>query len=369
MIADYRHHDFDVIKLIWSRGAAIPADKNSITFSLPSRFGAGFANFAGHVRWLAFVARSIIEVRHKIDVVHCVDLDTALVAAPLGRLLGKVVVFDATDYFGSRFAPRTLLRRFFGALEKILISSAHVVIFPERIRLSQYGIRDDENVCFIANIPEDEKHQDESTDSHSLSEPLTLVYVGTLQAKWRGLEFIPKLCSEHRNTLRFIVAGFGELSEYFTQEAESLPNLSYVGSQPYGAALGLMRDADCLYGVYLLDLEAHRFASPNKMYEHLMVGRPLLTNTGTPPGDFVEAHCTGFVFDGSYADLSHVVASLSREECARRGAIARRLWVNEFSSLRQQQVQRYFSRLNSLFPVPAESERRSERSRRHPRTD
>jgi glycosyltransferase involved in cell wall biosynthesis len=353
MIADYRRRGFKVVKLFWSRSADHSPQADSIIFSNPAPYGARFGNAFNYIRWQAFVGRTLSRLRTEFDIVHCIDFQTALTAVPLGLWLRKIVVFEDYDHFASTFGPRTLLRRFFAGLERRLLTKANIAILPDPIRLVQYGLREDDHVRFIANIPDDDGVAEVPIDRHSANRTLTFAYVGTLEADRRGLEYIPRLCSEHGDKIRFVVCGFGRLADYFREQAETVPNLQYVGRQSYETSLRFMREADCLYGPYLLNAETHRFAAPNKMYEHLMVGRPLLTNRGTPPGDLVEANGTGFLFDGSYADLTRLLGGLSREECADRGAIARRLWVDRFGSLRRQQVEDYFSRLGSLLSRPA----------------
>jgi hypothetical protein len=82
------------------------------------------------------------------------------------------------------------------------------------------------------------------------------------------------------------------------------------------------------------------------MYEHLALGKPLITNTGTPPAKLVQNICSGFLFDGSEADLLRLLSKVNRQECIRVGRQARAAWIREFCGLREQQLESFFGQMN-----------------------
>lgn len=349
MIRDYEKMGLAVLQVIWTRGEPAPSNPGVIAFTGAGRYGQKFANAFSYLRWHLFIARTLLKYVRTATLVHVVDLDTAIVAVPLARLAGKSVVYDAFDQFASMFRDKSFLRNFFAAIERWLMARSAILIFPDSVRLHQYGILEDERICILGNIP------DMTAEGAALPESIVrdrgavaFTYIGTLEALHRGLEFIPLLCEHFGDRVQFLVGGVGRLEMFFREQAGRLANLKFVGHQTYDEALRLMRQADCLYGPYLLSAEAHRYASPNKMYEHLALGRPLLTNTGTPPGAFVEEHGTGFIFDGNYANLTKLVDQLTPALCAERGKIAKKLWDDIYASLREHQIGIFSNRLEIL---------------------
>jgi glycosyltransferase involved in cell wall biosynthesis len=352
MIAEYERRGFRVLRLIWTRGDPIGSTPETIAFTGAGGYGRKLRNAAVRIRWNAFILRELLRRRADYSVVHMVDLDTSWVALPVARALGKLAVYDAYDHFSAfLFSRENAVARMIATLERRAIGAADVTVFPDPARLDQYGIRESDRICFIGNIPDGASLMEDDARIPSSAAPLTFVYVGTLEPVHRGLEFIPRLCADLGASIRFVVSGVGPLETLFRSEQERLPNLTFLGHLGYAEALRRMAEADVLFGPYLLTTSAHRFAVPNKMYEHLAVGRPLVTNSGIPPATLVEAEDSGFLFDGSYNDLRAVVAGLTREECSRRGACAAQAWRLRYSTLRARQVEAFFAKLGSLLKL------------------
>lgn len=342
MVAEYRRRNMHVTALVWSRGDPPSGAPDTVTCTARGSYGRGLFGMGARLAFLWFIIVYMSRHRDKFDVVHVVDLDAAIVAVPAARILGKTVFYDAFDHV-SAMAGQGWIGRFLASVERSLIGRAAIAIFPDPIRLEQYGLAPSEKIRIIGNIPDLAAVPAGSTTQ--TNGPLLMVYIGTLEARHRGLEYLPAVCSALGADIKVVVGGIGELHNYFEDASSRLPNLSYIGQQDYDAALRQMANADCLYGPYLLTTPAHRFASPNKMYEHLALGKPLITNTGTPPAQLVEKAGSGFLFDGSIEDLLRLLRAVDRKECMRVGRQAKMAWTREFAGLREQQLESFFTKM------------------------
>lgn len=349
MATAYAERGWRVTPLIWSRGET-DEDPGAIVCTTKGGYGDRFKGIAARLRWIAFLARAMVRHRGRYDIVHTVDLDTAIVAVPLSLLLRKFVVYDAFDSIGAILGGGRIAA-WLMAVERAFIKASTVAIFPDPNRLKQYGIVDQENVTIISNVPDDLPGADATTKDEwvvSDSAPLRCVYVGTLEAQHRGLEYIAPLCRALPKKVQFIVGGTGQLEPLFSKQNEEIKNLQYVGRLAYDDALSLMQSADILYGPYLLSAPAHRYAAPNKLYEHLMLGKPLITNIGIPPARVVEECQSGFLFDGSSDSLVALLRDVDRETCRAAGKRARAGWNERYSMLRQRELRIFFEKLPSL---------------------
>jgi glycosyltransferase involved in cell wall biosynthesis len=291
-----------------------------------------------------FLAKIMVRCRRNYDIIHVVDLDTGIIGVPLGRLLGKFIIYDAFDHIAA-MVGEGFFGRLLASVERVMIKKATIAIFPDPIRLTQYGIPLTGAVSIVGNIPDlpDARRQPRKMADGRLR----LVYIGTLEATHRGLEYLTDLAKSHPDSLEVIVGGMGELHEYFERESARIPNLSYLGQLAYDEAWRQMEQADLLYGPYLLTNPAHRYASPNKMYEHLALGIPLITSSGTPPAELVTASGSGFVFDGSYYNLDSIMSGIRKLDCLEAGQRAATAWKRDFSNLRPQQLNSFFTRLHA----------------------
>lgn len=355
MVLEYRRHGYSVAPVIWSRGEPVSGDEGyAAVYTGVGGYGRRFGNLLVRIRWIAFIALYIWQHRRTIDVVHSVDLDVGIISVPMGKILSIPVVYDAFDQMASFFRP-SIFTRILASFERWIIAGSTIAIFPDPIRLEQYGIALDDHVKMISNIPEAE-----SADLYKKSAPtakvtdksdraIHLVYVGTLEERHRALEIIPSICDRLKDKVVFSVAGVGFLADFFSIQSKARNNLNFAGTLPYEKALRLMSTADCLFGPYLLTTPAHRYAVPNKMYEHLALGKPLLTNEGTPVGDLVRRESSGFLFDGTEEGLFSAISKLTPENCRAVGKIAAHAWQETYSGMRSQQLHIYFSAIESVF--------------------
>ena len=350
MARQYELHDYGVQPLVWTRGEAT-SEPSGWSFSGSGGYGRGFGGFLPRLRFAAFIVSTMIRRRQDYEIVHAVDFDTGSIAVPLARLLRKTVVYDAFDHVGAIIANR-VIGRFFASLERMLIRWSDLAIFPEPIRLRQYGLRPEAKIYFISNIP-DRADIPIAGPVHDFAGPLTIAYVGTLEARHRALEWIGDLCDRFPD-IRWTVAWLGALESEMQRFSQEHENLIFVGQVSYQDALEILQAADCHLGCYLLSAPAHEFAAPNKVYEHLALGRALITNRGTPAGDLVATHDTGFVFNGTIDGLEEVLGQLARETCRMKGANARRAWDETFAGKREAQLEEYFDALaETLAPARA----------------
>lgn len=351
MIAEYRRRGHHVTSVVWGRGQAVRADDETVVCDISGGYGRRWRGLIGRIKWMLFLAAWMIRQRRSYDVVHVVDLDTGIVGAPLALLMRKPFVYDAFDHINA-IAGGGIAAGILARIERLAINQSSIAVFPDPVRLEQYGVSPNERVKIIGNIP-DVRSVPEQQSRKAAGAPLEIVYVGTLEAVHRGLEFLPPLCVKCGAGVRVTVAGTGELDSFFEEAAKSVANLLYLAQQDYPTALLLMAEADCLYGPYLLSAPAHRYASPNKMYEHLALGKPLITSAGTPPAELVSHLGSGFLFDGTLEGLYRLMGELDRATCREAGQRAADAWRDRFSSMRDAQLESYFHLFDRLALVPA----------------
>ena len=77
----------------------------------------------------------------------------------------------------------------------------------------------------------------------------------------------------------------------------------YHGKVQYSEALQIMNNSDYIVALYYPYMSNHVYASPNKSYESLFLGTPIITSEGTLVGDKVLANNTGYVVDDTLAGL------------------------------------------------------------------
>jgi glycosyltransferase involved in cell wall biosynthesis len=94
--------------------------------------------------------------------------------------------------------------------------------------------------------------------------------------------------------------------------AQSLPNVTWHGRVPYDQALALNAAADVLPAFYDPAIPNHRFASPNKLFEGMMLAKPVIAAQGTNFDRILIQENCGLVVE--YGQLEQIEAGLKRLE-------------------------------------------------------
>jgi glycosyltransferase involved in cell wall biosynthesis len=138
------------------------------------------------------------------------------------------------------------------------------------------------------------------------------------------------------------VAGMGPLASRIQSIAEgSSGRLRFLGVLPMADVIQHTRWADVVYSLLDPSLRLFRVALPNKFFEALVAGRPILVTKGTWVGDEVEAAECGLAIEYSKAALGEALGRLQADPAARermgRNALQlareRYNWANDEANL------------------------------------
>jgi glycosyltransferase involved in cell wall biosynthesis len=281
-----------------------------------AEFGRGLANITHQLRWQIALFGWLRRNRSSYDVIHACDFDTLLPALAAGRLWGKKVIYDIFDFYADmlRATPAVVvsaIRR----LDLALIGHADAVILADEARIAQIQGSKPKRTAVIYN----------ALPSRPLPEPdpqpvgdggLRIAYVGNLQVE-RGLLILLEVL---RRQPRFCLdlAGFGPDQEEILAAAGDLPNVNWHGRVGYERSLELSRQADVLLATYDPRILNHRYSSPNKLFEAMLLGKPLVAARGTNMDLLVEQEQCGLVVTYGYVgELEAALLRLSREPTLR----------------------------------------------------
>jgi glycosyltransferase involved in cell wall biosynthesis len=302
---------FRVTVVAWDRGWGLPLEESRhgyriVRIRVPASFGRGLRNLPGLARWQAALLAWLIRNRRSYDVIHACDLDTALPGLAAARAFRKRMVFDIFDSYADAFRVgplRGLARR----LEAQVAARADAVIIADEVRRAQLGGARPRRLEVIYNSPPDLAVQLPARSAEG-DGPFRVAYVGLLD-RTRGLEALLAAVGR-RPEWGLDLAGFGADADWVAARARGLPNVRFHGRVGYPEALRLMAGADVLVATYDPAVPNHRFASPNKLFEAMMLGKPLVAAAATHIDRLVEAHGCGLVVQ--YGDDRALEAALGR---------------------------------------------------------
>lgn len=340
----------EVMALGWDRTAALPSKEMNRGFRverLPIRaeYGQGMGNFPQLLRWQWGLWCWLLKNHSSFDILHACDFDTILPALWIKWLFHKKVIYDIFDFYADH------LRRTPGGLKNMIrkvdlwaIGKADALILVDDSRRDQVNGSHPRRLTIVYNSPEDARSKLADPIPSRAGCELRLAYIGLLQIE-RGLFEMLEVLRLHPDW-HLDLAGFGGDEERILALVAALPNVTWYGRVQYDQALLLSDQADALFATYDPAIANHRFSSPNKVFEAMMLGKPLVVARGTNMDRMVEAADCGLIVN--YGDVKMLEGALARlaedAELRRRlGANARQAYEHTYSwaKMRERLIQLY----------------------------
>jgi len=217
-------------------------------------------------------------------------------------------------------------------MEKFAIeqSDETIICEPERIEQIPYKLSRKELV--VPNIP---SFTDVSflkyDDTYEFKEKKIVVsYVGG----FNGYRLLDELLDiAEKGIINLLIAGYGSPEiEKRCNTADALPNIKYFGKVAYKDGLNIMFNSQLIYAMYSKSNPNHYYAAPNKYYEAMMLGKPILTTKGISLGTKVTTNKIGYAIDESRDKIEDFFLHLDTQELVKRGNEALSLWNKSYKT-------------------------------------
>lgn len=321
----------------WDRNGENLENEKCIYFRRKSGYNVGGLKAAwNRVLWMWFCFRQMIKL--KPDFAHGCDLDSAFPAVMYKILFNRKskVLFDVFDWFSATlYNQPKVVTQAFKWMEAITTKHSDNIIICEKERSEQIPYDITSKVDVLPNIPmiaDEESFKYMDTEFSFPNNKVTVSYVGGLYNE----RFLDELIDLAEGGLfNLLIAGYGDSRlENRLKSLAGLENVKYFGGVPYEKGLHISYNSDLVYAMYCKSNPNHIYAAPNKYYEAMLLGKPIITTKGTKVGDKVVLNDIGFVIDEDIDSLKDLLLELnnSRMLINKKGDNALSLWVSEYKS-------------------------------------
>ena len=123
------------------------------------------------------------------------------------------------------------------------------------------------------------------------------MYVGVLG----GSRFLDEIMDFVRSDDRFEfhIGGFGNIESKIENAAKECDRIFYYGKLPYEKTLALEKACDIMIAIYDPSVPNHKYSAPNKFYEALMLGKPIVMAKNTGFDEIITDNNIGCLIDYS----------------------------------------------------------------------
>jgi len=317
-IADILKEKFIVEILAWDRNCEYPEieEKNNIIINrihIKGNYGIGLKNFFNSFKWIIYLFFNLL-FRNDYDYIHACDFDTYFPSIIVAKIKRKKIVYDIFDYYSDmiRNIPN-FLRSIIKFTDNFLMNFSNCIILPDENRINQIKGIKNKKILIIPNSPPDYYYKYyENIKKTKENKEFVLGYIGLLR-KDRGLDYLIEIIKNFED-VQLILGGYGEKSYELTliDKIKDLKNVKFLGKvEPYSKTLEILSNCDVLLALYDPSIPNNRYASPNKIFEAMMLGKPIIVSKNTSMERYIEKYNIGYVVEyNNQEELKDLICNL-----------------------------------------------------------
>ena len=323
---------YNVELLVWDRQNTLNCKEYPYKinkFDLKAPYDSFWALLYLPVWW---VYEFIFLMRNKYDLIHACDLDT-LWPAIFAKSLKKAKLFYTIYDFYADNIPKLpqFVRSIISLLEKKGIKFSDTLFLVDEARYEQVKGSKIKKLIYLYNSPKDLFLYSKLKRSNEYNPKLVVFYAGSLD-KSRGMKYMINSVKEMKS-IHLIIAGEGNDKKMVKESSINNENISYLGWLDHSDVLEMSLQADVLFAFYDPSIPNNRYASPNKLFEAMMCGKPIIMNSETSASKIVQEENCGIVFE--YANIESIKMALTQlQNCDLReklGTNGRRAYETKYN--------------------------------------
>lgn len=320
-----------------------------IRFGIPAQFGGGLKKtLKPLMRFQVALFSWLMRNRDKYDIIHAFDFDTGYVANLAASLCKKKIIYHILDYYvAAHGLTKTKLGSLIEKREIKIINSANATVICTEKRREQIAKARPRQIYVIHNTPDINMTTSETDiDLQGDKNKVKIVYVGIFGRKRFLQEAFEAV--RGRDDIELHIGGFGEIESEVAKEAKNNSNVFYYGRLPYTKTLALEKHCDIMFAMYDPVIPNHQYSAPNKFYEALMLGKPIIMANNTGFDDVIHNNEIGVTSEHNAEGFMNAISELltRRSQWGEMGKRARILYETEYSwNLMHQRIREMYSNL------------------------
>lgn len=276
------NNGFDVHVIGWDRTHIvsnyenIQINNNTISgsfFKYKCNYGESFKNILGLLLFQIWLFIKLIKDNKKILCIHACDFDCGYVSYLICNMYNIKLVYDMYDYYSDSRDMSPKVEMIINKLENKVINSSDISIICGEWRKEQIKGTNPKRLIVIHNSPEI-KNIENKKIVKSKSKKTKIVYVGILQDYRLLLEILDAI--KDNNSYELHIGGFGKYEKEFKEASKKYNNIYFYGSLKYSDVLSLEKECDILFATYDPKIKNHKYSAPNKVYEAMALGKPII---------------------------------------------------------------------------------------------
>jgi len=305
-----QNNGFDILLVATHFDKNLPKEEETEGFKV-KRFNVGRIKILPLNLILFWIA--ILKNFRKEDIFHCNDLYTLPPAYIIKKLFNKdaKIVYDCHEHETEAqiYVGKPLLKKIAAIAERLMIHSTDTVIVVSdsigKDYMSMYNVN--EPVLIMNTLPYKEyQNLDLFRKEFEISNNKIIFLFQGIYKKGRGVETLIEVFQElyqSNKNLVLILLTWGKDIEHLKDLIAKTPNIYLHKRVSIDSYMNYVASAD--WGILLLEnvCKSYDYAMPNKLFDYLMGGLPVVVSNLKEMSKFVRENKVGYTIDPDNKDL------------------------------------------------------------------
>jgi glycosyltransferase involved in cell wall biosynthesis len=275
------------------------------------------------LEWMGRVVSAAGRLRP--DVVQAHSIACLPMAVWLKRAHGARIVYDAHELETESASAKGIKKPAVKALERALIGYADEVLVVSDSIAEWYRQHYPLNkITVVRNVPEVRDTGAAPVVDRAFrrqlgipEDALLFLYQGLL-GRGRGIELTLEAFAGQDSNKHVVFLGYGPLEELIRVAAHSSPNIHFAPAVPPERVLEVTRNADVGLAVIEDICLSYRYCLPNKLFEYVMAGVPVIASDFPDMGQVIDRQRCGWRTAVNVSALRALVAGIDRAAIDRK---------------------------------------------------
>ncbi len=243
------------------------------------------------------------------QVIHCHDFDTMLIGWILKRRYKVPLVYDMHDLYSGYFY-NAVVKRIVDGINRFFSSVSDLIIIVND-HFKPLLMKHERKSIVIMNVPLKQGAKLSNKTSSGF------FYAGRL-CEEREMAYCLEVLSSHRRYTE--IAGGGPFLQRYKEMR--WPHINLLGWITPAQVDERMEEAYCILALYDITNTNNLLATPNKLFQSMKFGKPVIASAGTVMAELIKNHRFGAVVNyGDKTELIRAIADVDKNyaEYAKNG--------------------------------------------------